>query len=72
MNSYHIKLMNEAQIPPTDYIFRRLENRDTDSDNFLSIPDLSNYESMKIFLELRMKILRHTLLVNIVKQNLAN
>ena len=53
--------MNEAQIPPTNYIFRRLQNRSKDSDNSLSIPDLSNYESMKIFLELRTKILWSTL-----------
>ena len=46
LESYYIKPMNEAQIPPTNYIFRRLENRDKDSDKYLSVQELENYESL--------------------------
>ena len=47
LQSFYIKPINGTQIPPTNYIFKRLKNRDKDSDDYLSVAELDNYNSLK-------------------------
>ena len=50
LDSYRGPRLSINQIPSTHYIFKRLQRRDTNSDGFLSIQELQNYDLLsKLF-----------------------